>query len=113
MSHCATCCGTYKYQSPDSGKIVVSQCPGCGHGAEIARLRARIAVLEEEDRQWDKHSLVQIVEERNRLRARDEAAKELVANLEHEENCLGALTVRGKCSCGWLPFVRRWEEAGR
>jgi hypothetical protein len=46
---------------------------------EIRQLRARVAQLEEEDRQWEKLSLVEISEENDRLRS---IVRELVGALE-------------------------------
>ena len=45
---------------------------------ELAAALARIAILEEEDREWDKHSLTQLVEERGELQERVAALTETI-----------------------------------
>ena len=51
---------------------------------DLAAARARIAVLEEEDREWDKHSLTQLVEERRELQKRVAALTEAMKSaLDH------------------------------
>jgi hypothetical protein len=68
-------------------------CPLPDHPAQrISELEARVAQLEEEDRQWDKSSLVQMVTENAKLR-------EFV---RHKPDCQrhGFL----QCTCGFAQF---------
>jgi hypothetical protein len=61
---------------------------------KIAALEARIAELEEEDRQWDKHGLVQVITQNQKLR---EYAR-------HKPDCQrhGFL----QCTCGFAELYK-------
>jgi len=68
------------------------------------------AALEAADRQWDKTSLSEIVEERNELR--DELAAAQAANsrlrqyVGHKSDCPRAAPPYGDCQCGYLDLMK-------
>jgi hypothetical protein len=87
---------------------------------ELARLRARVAELEEDDRQWEKHGLVEIVKERDRLRAKVEAAKEMAdwmkENFGYTIRGIGDEVLRQAfitINHESAELVKRFEEAGK